>query len=75
MMLQLASANLLCLTNSDCKESTYCCMTGTCQHPSMCLNGLKQTGDSCDNNYECSSRCCDEQSHPATCNFFRKCIQ
>ncbi len=49
---------MLCFTNDDCVDSTYCCSTYSCTLPDKCLMGQKQTEDTCDYNFECYSRCC-----------------
>ena len=58
---QEAVAYQACLTNSDCANSTHCCITGKCSLSQLCLNGLKQYGDVCESNYECGSRCCNKE--------------
>ena len=55
----LVEAYQSCITNSDCSSSSHCCITGKCSIASLCLNGLKQYRDVCEQNYECGSRCCD----------------
>ena len=50
--------SILCYTNNDCVDSTYCCSTYSCTLPDKCLMGQKTTEDTCDYNFECYSRCC-----------------
>lgn len=47
--------DLLCYSNNDCFDSTYCCSTYSCVDPDKCLMGEKTTNDMCDYNFECYS--------------------
>ena len=60
-----------CLTNEECKNSSWCCSGGHCVPGSTCYHGSKIITDFCENNYECLSRCC----HKETCSKFTYCAQ
>jgi hypothetical protein len=51
-----------------------CCSNAKCVHSNLCLQGQKLYKDYCDFNFECFSRCCDDNicAHFATC--YEKCM-
>jgi hypothetical protein len=51
---------IFCGRNNDCIDTTFCCSTYSCVHPSTCLSGEKLFNDYCDYNFECASRCCNQ---------------
>ena len=62
---------VFCTLNNDCIDSTYCCSDYSCVHPQKCLHGQKVTLDTCDYNFECYSRCCNDN----TCSHFLNCYK
>ena len=61
--------SIFCERNNDCIETTFCCSTYACVHPSICLQGQKLYQDYCDYHFECLSRCCDQSK----CSHFLRC--
>jgi len=59
------------MNNKDCQESSWCCSSGHCVPGSTCYKGSKIVGDFCENNYECLSRCCQNDQ----CSKFIYCAQ
>ncbi|CDW83508.1 UNKNOWN [Stylonychia lemnae] len=58
-----------CGNNYDCIQASFCCSTYSCVHPSVCLHGQKLHNDNCDYNFECLSRCCNDNK----CSHFLRC--
>eukprot|EP00347_Sterkiella_histriomuscorum_P000800 403374456 len=62
-----------CNNNNDCIQTSFCCSTYSCVNPQTCLDGQKLFNDYCDFNFECMSRCCDQQKCSHFLNCYSKC--